>query len=143
MATRKRDLSGLYPQRKSASASTARKPQQQQQRKGGGNKKLSSPVQAVLEDTSIGAASLGSSFSAQPSALPSFKIKKRDDDEFVDVEEVLRQFDMNMSYGPCLGVSRTERWNRAHHLGLNPPHDVKNLLEHAGGAFECLWEGSV
>lgn len=63
--------------------------------------------------------------------------------EYDDVEEILRQFDMNMAYGPCLGISRAERWERAHRIGLDPPHDVKDLLDHLGGSPNCLWEGRV
>ncbi|KAK4755337.1 hypothetical protein SAY87_009094 [Trapa incisa] len=32
-------------------------------------------------------------------------------------EEVLMQFDMNMAYGPCLGMSRRARWERAVFVG--------------------------
>ncbi|KAG6811552.1 hypothetical protein H0H92_006905, partial [Tricholoma furcatifolium] len=31
-------------------------------------------------------------------------------------------------FGPCVGVSRLERWERAHLLGLNPPKEVKDIL---------------
>jgi DNA polymerase delta subunit 4 len=41
-------------------------------------------------------------------------------------------------YGPCVGVSRLERWERANILGLNPPvavcHDVVLNLT----LFDCL-----
>lgn len=60
-----------------------------------------------------------------------------------DVEEILRQFDMNMAYGPCLGISRLERFERACRLNLKPPMDVKNLLMRAGGNPNALWEGRV
>lgn len=63
--------------------------------------------------------------------------------EYDDVEEILRQFDMNMAYGPCLGVTRLERFERARRFGLNPPVDVKNLLERVGGNPDALWEGRV
>jgi len=65
------------------------------------------------------------------------------DDEKDEVEEILREFDMNMSYGPCLGLSRMERWQRAVGLGLNPSHQIKDILERAGGMPNCLWEGRV
>lgn len=65
------------------------------------------------------------------------------DADYDDVEEILRQFDMNMAYGPCLGLSRVERWERAHRIGLNPPQYVKNVLQDAGGNPDCLWEGRV
>jgi DNA polymerase delta subunit 4 len=65
------------------------------------------------------------------------------DADYDDVEEILRQFDMNMAYGPCLGLSRVERWERAHRIGLDPPQNVKNMLQLAGGNPDCLWEGRV
>lgn len=59
-------------------------------------------------------------------------------------EEALRQFDMDMRFGPCLGITRLERWERAVRLGLNPPVELASLLR--GGASvrpDCLWEGRI
>ncbi|PIN23496.1 hypothetical protein CDL12_03780 [Handroanthus impetiginosus] len=64
-------------------------------------------------------------------------------DEYDGKEEVLRQFDMNMAYGPCLGMSRLERWERANALGLHPPKEVENLLRTGKVNTECLWDGRV
>ncbi|CAI5494792.1 unnamed protein product [Closterium sp. Naga37s-1] len=36
-------------------------------------------------------------------------------------ERALHLFDMDMAFGPCTGLSRLERWQRASRLGLNPP----------------------
>ncbi|CAH9091650.1 unnamed protein product [Cuscuta epithymum] len=59
-------------------------------------------------------------------------------------ESVLRQFDMNMVYGPCLGMSRLERWERAKKLGLNPPNDLLHILfEGKNVRKDCLWAGLV
>ncbi|KAL1822380.1 hypothetical protein ACET3Z_009158 [Daucus carota] len=58
-------------------------------------------------------------------------------------EEVLRQFDMNMAYGPCIGMSRVARWERASKLGLNPPGDVGMLLKSGKVGGESLWDGRV
>ena len=33
-----------------------------------------------------------------------------------------------MRFGPCLGLTRLERWERAAANGLAPPGDVKALL---------------
>lgn len=35
-----------------------------------------------------------------------------------------RLLDRNYDYGPCVGVTRLERWERAQALGLNPPSEV-------------------
>jgi len=44
------------------------------------------------------------------------------------VHHILRVFDLSYQYGPCIGVSRLERWERASALGLNPPNEVHEIL---------------
>ncbi|XP_042386230.1 uncharacterized protein LOC121977890 [Zingiber officinale] len=59
-------------------------------------------------------------------------------------DEKLRQFDMDMRYGPCIGLSRTDRWERAAAMGLNPPAEVETiLLKSSAAASGCLWDGRV
>eukprot|EP00249_Psilotum_nudum_P010964 c22880_g1_i1 orf=144-482(+) len=58
-------------------------------------------------------------------------------------EELLRQFDMDIRYGPCLGVTRLERWERAKRLSLQPPEDVKEVLDRVESVSSCLWEGRI
>ena len=41
-----------------------------------------------------------------------------------------------------LGITRLQRWERAAKWGLQPPEEVKALLQ-AGAAGDCLWEGRV
>ncbi|XP_006349440.1 DNA polymerase delta subunit 4-like [Solanum tuberosum] len=65
------------------------------------------------------------------------------DDDYDENEELLRQFDMNMTYGPCLGLSRLDRWERAKSFGLNPPRDVEPILRSSKVRNECLWDGMV
>lgn len=64
-------------------------------------------------------------------------------------EAALRQLDMDMSYGPCLGMTHPER---ATCLGFHPPPELEGLLlRHQGvdgsGAplvnLDCLWEGRI
>ncbi|XP_060211609.1 uncharacterized protein LOC132639142, partial [Lycium barbarum] len=64
-------------------------------------------------------------------------------DDYDGNEEILTQFDLNMAYGPCLGLSRLDRWERAKSLGLNPPRDVEPLLRSSKVRNECLWGGRV
>ncbi|KAL3502326.1 hypothetical protein ACH5RR_036775 [Cinchona calisaya] len=78
----------------------------------------------------------------QPPALVSHGSPDLEDD-YDAQEEVLRQFDMNMAYGPCLGMTRLARWERAKALGMNPPEDVGRLLEAGKVRAECLWDGCV
>ena len=44
-------------------------------------------------------------------------------------ETVLRSFDHEQSFGPCLGPTRLQRWRRAEKWGLHPPHRVLTILE--------------
>ncbi|KAL8619086.1 hypothetical protein ACOMHN_019358 [Nucella lapillus] len=57
-------------------------------------------------------------------------------------EEVLREFDLALEFGPCIGISRLERWQRAQRHSLSPPPLVKDLLiKHAQHATytQSLW----
>jgi len=69
----------------------------------------------------------------------------------------LLEFDLDINYGPCCGISRSERYERAVKFGMNPPPEIKHLLskfvgvqkeEKPGGKKErtiesCIWEGRV
>ncbi|KAI0042734.1 hypothetical protein FA95DRAFT_1564020 [Auriscalpium vulgare] len=44
------------------------------------------------------------------------------------VHHILRVFDLSYEYGPCIGVTRLERWERAAALGLNPPQEIYDIL---------------
>ncbi|KAI0296546.1 DNA polymerase delta, subunit 4-domain-containing protein [Multifurca ochricompacta] len=44
------------------------------------------------------------------------------------VHHILRVFDLSYEYGPCIGVTRLERWERAEALGLDPPAEVREIL---------------
>lgn len=40
----------------------------------------------------------------------------------------LKQFDLDWRFGPCTGISRLQRWERAKLHGLNPPEEIRELL---------------
>ena len=65
--------------------------------------------------------------------------------KFVVCEPIfmLRQFDMNMAYGPCVGMTRVDRWERALRLGMNPPTEIERLLKTEKVQQDCLWQGRV
>eukprot|EP01135_Chromosphaera_perkinsii_P001014 Nk52_evm28s156 gene=Nk52_evmTU28s156 len=42
---------------------------------------------------------------------------------------LLKGFDLDPKYGPCIGISRLQRWDRAERSGLNPPKKVRSLIE--------------
>ncbi|CAN7019809.1 hypothetical protein IGI04_021689 [Brassica rapa subsp. trilocularis] len=64
-------------------------------------------------------------------------------DGYDEKEEMLRQFDMNMAYGPCVGMTRVDRWERALRLGMNPPYEIQRLLKTEKVQQDCLWQGRV
>ncbi|KAK4166258.1 DNA polymerase delta subunit 4 [Cladorrhinum sp. PSN259] len=43
-------------------------------------------------------------------------------------EKVLRYFDVSSQFGPCIGITRLKRWQRAQRLGLHPPIEVLAVL---------------
>ncbi|KAG7094172.1 hypothetical protein E1B28_007782 [Marasmius oreades] len=45
-----------------------------------------------------------------------------------NIHHILRVFDMNYEYGPCVGLTRLERWERAEALGLKPPVQIRDIL---------------
>ena len=45
------------------------------------------------------------------------------------IEDILRLFDLNPTYGPFVGVDRLFRWQRADKWGLEPPLLIKDLIE--------------
>lgn len=42
--------------------------------------------------------------------------------------EKLELFDLNLNYGPGIGISRLDRWNRAERFKLSPPREILNIL---------------
>ncbi|CAN6567408.1 unnamed protein product [Malus baccata var. baccata] len=113
------NMKGFYRQRKNSSI-------------GGTSKTKKSQSAAHPKDT---AASFGSDVISH--GCPDLKV------DYDEQEELLRQFDMNMAYGPCLGMTRLARLERACSLGMNPPKEVENLLKGGKVCSECLWDGRI
>ena len=44
-------------------------------------------------------------------------------------EKELTTFDLASKFGPCVGLTRIARWQRAHRFGLDPPQRIMELLE--------------
>ncbi|KAJ8771303.1 hypothetical protein K2173_026480 [Erythroxylum novogranatense] len=86
-------------------------------------------------------ASIGSVITQPPSLISHGSLDLKDD--YDKNESLLRQFDMNMVYGPCIGMTRLARWQRAQRLGLNPPGEIEGLLNDGKVGLECLWGGRV
>ncbi|XP_031415593.1 DNA polymerase delta subunit 4 isoform X1 [Clupea harengus] len=54
----------------------------------------------------------------------------------------LKKFDLNWHFGPCTGISRLQRWDRATLHGLDPPQEIRDLLlnrENDPDYSHCLW----
>lgn len=45
------------------------------------------------------------------------------------IETILRDFDMTGKYGPCVGITRLQRFNRAKKLKMSPPELIGQILE--------------
>ena len=56
-----------------------------------------------------------------------------------EAEARLREWDMNARFGPCMSMSRLERWNRAQRLEMDPPVFIHNVLQ----AFPELKDKSI
>lgn len=50
------------------------------------------------------------------------------DSQREEILEELRQFDLASRYGPCVGITRLERWERAERLGKNPSSRIHGIL---------------
>ncbi|XP_069047481.1 DNA polymerase delta subunit 4 [Lepisosteus oculatus] len=58
-----------------------------------------------------------------------------------DLEE-LKKFDLDWHYGPCTGITRLQRWQRAERWGLSPPRRVREILRRHAAEEDythCLW----
>ncbi|KAF9439371.1 hypothetical protein BGZ76_000032 [Entomortierella beljakovae] len=60
-----------------------------------------------------------------------------------ETEKILRQFDLASKYGPCTELTRLERWDRAFELGLNPPREIKDMIEVNVALNKPVFEGRV
>jgi hypothetical protein len=59
-------------------------------------------------------------------------------------QQLLHNFDLNPSLGPCMSISRSQRWLRAHRMGKQPPREVMDVIERVGaGADVSILEGRV
>ncbi|KAI0112171.1 DNA polymerase delta, subunit 4-domain-containing protein [Nemania sp. FL0031] len=56
------------------------------------------------------------------------KTKRLHQDDLSLAEKILRYWDVSSQYGPCIGVTRLKRWQRADKLGLNPPIEVLAVM---------------
>ncbi|XP_073258581.1 DNA polymerase delta subunit 4-like [Porites lutea] len=76
------------------------------------------------------------------------KDQKETKDQELNLEKallVLKEFDLDSEYGPCIGITRLERWERAEEYGLYPPREVKSIiLQHPNDTTftECVWYNS-
>ena len=55
------------------------------------------------------------------------------------IDRILRVFDLNANYGPCTGMTRLERWERAHDIGEEPPVEIAEILNTRQGILDFRW----
>ncbi|WVQ62952.1 uncharacterized protein L199_001101 [Kwoniella botswanensis] len=60
-----------------------------------------------------------------------------------DIHHVLRVFDLTSSYGPCVGITRLQRWERAKKWGLNPPEEIRDILTTKEGEDDVRYRENV
>ncbi|OCF45040.1 hypothetical protein I317_01091 [Kwoniella heveanensis CBS 569] len=60
-----------------------------------------------------------------------------------DIHHILRVFDMTSSYGPCVGITRLQRWERAKKWGLNPPEEIRSILTTEQGQDDVRYRENV
>lgn len=129
----------------------------QSQNKGKG-KAAAAAAQPRPPPRGLGQASGGKAAAAAPpsAAAPSAAPPQIDPAVAAAAENTLRAFDLNGKFGPCVNPTRLERWERAERLGLEPPQEVKELLEKfaavaaaagprkkVGVSDKSLWNGRV
>ena len=54
----------------------------------------------------------------------------------------LKAFDLTMAFGPMVGLTRLERWERAQQAGLGPPahlHALLLVLDEQSGGAQSVW----
>ncbi|KAI1427969.1 DNA polymerase delta, subunit 4-domain-containing protein [Xylaria sp. FL1777] len=56
------------------------------------------------------------------------RTKRLHQEDLSRAEKILRYWDVSSQYGPCVGITRLKRWQRAEKLGLNPPPEVLAVL---------------
>lgn len=58
-------------------------------------------------------------------------------------EKVLAAFDLDFAFGPSVGLSRAERFERAQQLGLSPPAEVRIALSVTSVAAESVFSRAM
>lgn len=55
------------------------------------------------------------------------------------IDRILRVFDLDADYGPCTGMTRLERWERARDIGADPPAEIAEILNTKQGILDFRW----
>ncbi|KAI8814862.1 DNA polymerase delta, subunit 4-domain-containing protein [Cladochytrium replicatum] len=89
-----------------------------------------------------------SSTKSDPKSEPVSTAAAHDFPNIVDdaILEKLRAFDLNGKYGPCDGLTRLRRWQRAEKFGLEPPAELLPILDADDtntDVTQSLWYGRL
>jgi len=74
-------------------------------------------------------------------SLEGMDLLHADDQSKVDV--ILKLFDLTPEYGPAVGMTRLERWQRASNWGLDPPAEVYDILTTVEGESQAKYRESL
>eukprot|EP00126_Sphaerothecum_destruens_P009917 Sdes_comp20627_c0_seq3m15765 len=62
-------------------------------------------------------------------SVPEKNSSPKSNDANEEIFALLKSFDLNYKFGPCIGISRKKRWEIANRNGLNPPEKILEILE--------------
>lgn len=89
----------------------------------------------------------GSPAPSQEELTASSPKKARKEDQPTEEDlYLLFQFDLDLKYGPCIGITRRTRWLRAQRMNFNPPKSILELLDKFADnemIQKDIWTGNV
>ncbi len=80
---------------------------------------------------------------APRSAPDSFVISWANDFDVEEIELKLRQFDVDVRFGPCRGMTRRYRYEQALRHGLCPPPWVQLALNHPAARADAVYDQHI
>ncbi|CAJ0646555.1 13123_t:CDS:2 [Entrophospora sp. SA101] len=118
------------------------KPKQQEEQLGQDEELLSSSYQEIDNNIAAKVDVATTSSSIARSSSSSYSVRPKLSDE---ENKFLIAFDLNYKFGPCVGITRLQRWDRANKHGLQPPSQVKELLSgtRAPNLNESVFHGRI
>lgn len=83
----------------------------------------------VSKDSKSATKKQSASKGAKKESLPVTLSQEPTDSHVSEIDKKLRIWDLTGRFGPCSGMTRLERWERAERFGLDPPQEIKQILD--------------